>query len=85
MSKVIITFRDVLELNKLLEEKNISGKIHIHDGCGGQNFTFENTGRDESTEFYEIVREEITDFFTKKRIMVNFIGKEADFILKKIS
>lgn len=43
----VLTFDQVAELKKLLAEKS-TGKIHMHDTCGGQYFSIE--GETEQTK-----------------------------------
>lgn len=84
MMKVVITFREVLEINNILSEKGINGKVHIHDGCGGQNFTFEILEKEHDDGYNDSVKDIITEYFKKKRIEVKFIGNELDFLLQKM-
>lgn len=41
MSRIIVTFNEVIELNHRLEEKGLSFKLHLRDACGSQSFTME--------------------------------------------
>ena len=41
MSKIIVTFQEVIELNHRLLEKGLSFQLHLRDACGSQSFVME--------------------------------------------
>lgn len=77
MGNTILTFNEIIDLNHILEEKGISFKVHLHDRCGSQSFTVEPTGKNEQPIDY--AKNEILDYFNKKRITLKFSEDNQEF------
>lgn len=74
----ILTFSDIIELNKVIQESGMAYKIHMSDACGGQSFrieVLEGEGIDE--KLYGILDE----FFSGKRMTVKYNQKRTEFCL----
>ncbi len=80
MGGKIITFREIIELNHILEEKGINAKVHLHDTCGRQSFSVE---KDElmPEKDKEAVRNVIHTYFLNMGIQTRFINDNLEFIL----
>ncbi|MDF2473971.1 MAG: hypothetical protein K0R21_1753 [Anaerocolumna sp.] len=81
MGKIIIGFNEVIELNHILQGKDLKFKIHFHDACGGQSFSVEPLGNCACEGHYEEMKKEITGYFKEKGITVKFSENHLDFIL----
>ncbi|MGI5891516.1 MAG: RDAC family protein [Bacillota bacterium] len=80
--KVIITFNEVIELNKLIEEQKLPYRVHLSDACGNQSLWIEPLGEQDSAKFFEPLHSLIEDYFRQKDISVKFIKEGLDFILQ---
>ena len=81
MGKTIITFGEVIDLNHMLEAKNLSFRIHLHDACGSQSFTIEPTVNCACEDHYDEMKAEVEDYFNEKRISIKFSGDNLSFIV----
>jgi len=78
MSGKIITFREIIELNHILENKEL--KVHLHDTCGSQSCTVE-VDDFMQTEDREAVKNVIGEYFLNQGIQTTFINENLEFIL----
>lgn len=81
MGKTIITFSEIIDLNHMLEEKNLKFKVHLHDACGSQSFTVEPLGNSASDGLYDEMKAEVEKYFIEKRISIRFLENNLDFIV----
>lgn len=79
MGGKIITFREIMELNHLLEEKQKSVKVHLHDTCGKQSCSVDKG--DLLQEDINPVKEIISEYFLSLGIQTKFINENLEFIL----
>ncbi len=82
MAKTIITYNEVIEINHLLEEKNLQFKLHLHDACGSQSFTVEVLSNCACEGRYEEMKQTIGGYFEKKGIAIRFLENDLEFVLK---
>lgn len=68
----IVSITMIIELNKILQEKELSYKIHLSDACGKQSMWIEALSGDvleePSAELYRAVEE----YFSKRRIRLEY-------------
>ncbi len=81
MAGTIITYNEVIEINHLLEEKNLRFKLHLHDACGSQSFTVEELSSFACEGRYEEMKQEIIQYFRNKGISVSFLDNELEFVI----
>lgn len=79
MGGKIITFREILELNQLLEEKRMSVKVHLHDTCGRQSCSVDKG--ELLQEEINAVKEAISEYFLSLGIQTKFLNENLEFIL----
>lgn len=80
MDGIIITFREIIELNHLLNEKGLDAKVHLHDTCGRQSLSVD-MAMLEVTKDSVKVKKIIEEYFKNKGIQATFINEKLDFIL----
>lgn len=74
----ILSFSQIIELNNLIENNGINNKVHLHDACGGQFFSFEKMQNDEYSRFKQI----ISEFVSGNGGTVAFMSDDKSFIIK---
>lgn len=82
MKNIVISIKEVIELNQQLEEKGIYYKIHLHDACGAQSFSIESISEDILSEDYERCKENLNTYFKEKGLSVIFTQNGYDFFVK---
>jgi len=90
----IVSFNQIIELNQLLQKKDLQFKIHIRDACGAQSFWIEqldNSDRigikeDINEEIYEDINEEIyntiDEYFKNNKMTVVYHENKLHFTIK---
>lgn len=68
----IITFQEIIELNHILEEKEIPYRLHLKDRCGGQSIEIEALNGCEIDDSYSKLQEVVKNYFLKNRLNVQF-------------
>lgn len=81
MSKIIITYNEVVDLNHILEDKALNYKVHLHDRCGGQSFTLKSSSDDSEPEQIEQVKSEIIRYFDAKKMTLRFTEDNLEFTI----
>lgn len=76
-----ITFDELIELNRMLEEKNLKVKVHLRDACAGQAFWIENL---DNISIPLEVYTELESFFNKKNISIAFNNSKTEFWSKNL-
>ncbi len=74
MVKYVITYDKVLQL-KTEVSKHFDDKVHFHDSCGGQYFSFDSKNSN--------LKDFIINYFLKQGIKVVFSDDELNFHLEK--
>ncbi|WP_238483805.1 RDAC family protein [Anaerosporobacter faecicola] len=59
----IIGFQEIMELNRLLDEKGLHFKIHLRDACGRQSMWIEPLGNCACEGRYEEMYQELEQYF----------------------
>ncbi len=77
---IILTFDEVISLNKYIKEKTLPFKIHLRDACGGQYFRVEFLGGGDFGELEKAVSE----FAEKLRAKPVFSKDMSGFRFEKI-
>lgn len=81
MSKKIVTFQEVIELNQLLEEKGLNFKLHLKDACGCQSFWMEPLSNCSCEGRYDDMMREVTKYFLNKGISIQFLENQMQFMV----
>ena len=75
MARKIINTFDVAECNHALAEAGLDTRIHVHDACGGQFFSWDSLGEKDPQ-----VREAIAAFFRTCGVDLAF-NEDASFYI----
>lgn len=73
---VVINMFEIVELKKQIQEK-FGVKLHVHDACYMQSFSFDNKASDELVEF-------ITKYFKSQKYQVIFSPDGLYFHLEEL-
>lgn len=73
MGKKINTF-DVVDCNKALEAAGFSARLHMHDACGGQYFSWQ--------EDQPGVKELLAEFFSARGDAIEFVDGDDAFVVR---
>lgn len=76
----IVTFTQVMGVNRILVEKELGYKVHLHDACGGQSFTIGPLEDHVNEGNFEEAKQVVVQFFKNIQIELKFLTKE-DFIV----
>ncbi|KNZ41921.1 RDAC family protein [Acetobacterium bakii] len=79
---MIITWDDIIELNKKLKENNFDYKVHLSDACGGQSMWIESLGGETNPEKIELLHVLIDDYFKAMKAEVEFSWDKKSFWMK---
>lgn len=71
MARIVNTF-EVEDCNRALVEAGLPTRVHLHDACGGQFFSWDSLG-DENAE----VRETVGSFFSGRGVELEFVGDSS--------
>lgn len=71
-----ITIEELIELNRILEEKNLQSKIHLRDACGGQSFWIETL---DNSDIPAQLYDELDIFFSQRNINIKFNNSRTEF------
>ena len=73
MGKKVNTF-DVVDCNKALEEAGFLARLHMHDACGGQYFSWQ--------EDQAGVRDLLKGFFAERGVAIGFVDGDDAFVVR---
>ncbi|MDF2821543.1 MAG: hypothetical protein K0R15_1984 [Clostridiales bacterium] len=72
----IVSFNELIELNRNFEEKSVGLKVHLRDACGGQSFWIEKLTTDCDVDlFYS----ELENYFKNKNLSVEYFEDKMSF------
>lgn len=75
----IVSITSIIQLNKLMEEKNAGIKIHLKDACGKQSMRIEMlSGTSVGDEVYQL----IDSFFNAERMSTEYSFDRMTFWIK---
>ena len=82
----IVSFNQIIELNHLLQKKELQCKIHIRDACGAQSFYIEQLGENDRTEINEDINENIyntiDEYFQSNKMIVVYRNDKHTFTIQ---
>lgn len=81
MRKTIIAINQIIELNHILVEKDLKVKVHLHDACGSQSIKIETLNDTIDEESYNVIENEITQYFNDKNIQIKFLESKMEFVV----
>lgn len=74
-----VTFSQIIELNKILQEKGLNYKIHISDACGQQSMWIEALDSELSIPMDDSLNETIIYYFAKQGMGLDFSSDRGSF------
>ena len=86
----IVSFNQIIELNHLLQKKELQCKVHIRDACGAQSFYIEKLGDNDRTEINEDTNEDIDEdiyntidaYFQSSKMIVVYRNDKHNFTIQ---
>jgi len=78
----IVSFNQIIELNQLIQEKDLQFKVHIRDACGAQSFFIEQLGNSNSIVLNEEIYETIDQYFKNNKMTVIYHENKHNFTIK---
>ncbi|MFA9375526.1 MAG: hypothetical protein ACERKZ_02115 [Lachnotalea sp.] len=78
----IVSFNQIIELNKLLRIKDLQFKIHIKDACGGQSFYIEQLGQSDGDNRKEEMHQMIEQFFADNKMTIVYAEDKIHFTME---
>ena len=75
----IVSILSIIQLNKLMEEKNTGAKIHLKDACGKQSMRIEMLSE---TPVGDEVYQLIDSFFNAERMTTEYSSDRMTFWIK---
>ncbi len=81
MGRIIVIYNDIIEVNHLLEEKDLSFKLHMRDACGSQSFWIEPMSSCSCEGHYEEMQSVIAEYFAGRGISVQFLEGGLTFVI----
>ena len=71
MARIVNTF-EVEDCNRTLAQAGLPARVHLHDACGGQFFSWESLGERDAE-----VHATVESFFSNKGVKLEFIGDSS--------
>lgn len=71
MARIVSTF-EVEDCNRALAQAGLPTRVHLHDACGGQFFSWDPLGERDAE-----ARETAEHFFSNKGIKLEFVGDSS--------
>ncbi|ROR29362.1 hypothetical protein EDD66_103299 [Mobilisporobacter senegalensis] len=81
MNKTIITFTQIMGLNRILLNEGLGYKVHLQDACGGQSFTIGPLDDNTNEEKFEEAKQVVIQYFKNIQIELEFLTKEAFIVI----
>jgi len=78
----IVSFNQIIELNHLLQDKDLQVKIHIRDACGAQSFNIELLGDVNNEGINEDIYDTIDEYFKSNKITIAYHENRHNFTVK---
>ena len=78
----IVSFNQIIDLNKLLQEKDLKFKVHISDACGAQSFYLEPLDESATEDIYEKLQETIEQYFKSSNMQVTYTCDKFNFVIR---
>jgi len=79
----IVSFNQIIELNHLLQKKDLQFKVHIRDACGAQSFYIEKLEDSNRLEMDEDLFNTIDDYFKNERMIVVYLEDKYRFKIQQ--
>lgn len=77
----IATLTDIIELNHILEDENISYRVHLRDTCGRQSFWIEILSECASNGKDDIAKNIIRHYFATKGVTIKYLNNSLEFVI----
>jgi len=78
----IVSFNQIIDLNHLLQRKDLQFKVHIRDACGSQSFYIEQTGNSGSIGINEEIYDTIDEYFKNSKMTVVYHDNKHQFTIQ---
>jgi hypothetical protein len=75
----IATLTDIIDLNHILENENISYRVHLRDTCGRQSFYIEILS--ECYRNDQMAKNIIQHYFETKGVTIKYLNDSLEFII----
>jgi len=79
----IVSFNQIIELNHLLQKKDLQFKVHIRDACGAQSFYIEPLEDSNRVETDEDLFNTIDDYFKNEKMIVVYLDDKYRFKIQQ--
>lgn len=79
---MIITWDNISEINRRIQENELAYKVHLSDACGGQSMWIESIEKNNSFEELDDLNKLINDYFLEIRAEVEFSWDKKSFWTK---
>ena len=79
----IVSFNQIIELNHLLQKKDLQFKVHIRDACGAQSFYIEQLEDSNRVETDEDLFNTIDDYFKNEKMIVVYLDDKYRFKIQQ--
>ena len=78
----IVSFNQIIDLNHLLQKKDLQFKVHIRDACGTQSFYIEQIGNSGSIGLNEEIYDTIEKYFKSSDMTVVYHNNKHQFTIQ---
>lgn len=79
---MIITWDNISEVNRRIQENDLAYKVHLSDACGGQSMWIESMVKNNNFDDLDELNKLINDYFTEIRAEVEFSWDKKSFWTK---
>ncbi|WP_373481687.1 hypothetical protein [Acetobacterium sp.] len=76
---MIITWNNISEVNRRIEERDLAYKVHLSDACGGQSMWIESMDKANHFENLDDLNDLIQDYFSEIHADVEFSWDKKSF------
>ena len=78
----IVSFNQIIDLNHLLQKKELQFKVHIRDACGAQSFCIEQLGNNSIVGINEEIYDTIDEYFKNSKMTVVYHNNKHQFTIQ---
>ncbi len=77
--EMIITWNNISEMNRRIEERDLAYKVHLSDACGGQSMWIESLQKNNRFDDLDDLNQLIQDYFREVNADVDFSWDKKSF------
>ena len=75
----VVGIQDIIECNRILQEKGFTDRVHLRDACGKQTMWMESQSNGQSNNQTEELYQCLESYFTEKGLSIRYSEDKLNF------